>query len=98
LQVMQHLETVGLERLDNIPTIIFIDPQDELVSKTGIQKMIQKAGMKNWKIIEINKKRSRFPHHLIIDPGSTGDEQWEKIVKSIKCHLFDCMHPIELNG
>jgi alpha-beta hydrolase superfamily lysophospholipase len=98
LHAMQHLETIGLERLDNIPTIIFIDPQDELVSKTGIQKMIQKAGMKNWEIIEINKKRSQFPHHLIIDPVSTGDEQWGKIVKSIKCHLFDCMNPIELNG
>jgi alpha-beta hydrolase superfamily lysophospholipase len=85
---IKNLQKVGLAGLDNIPTLIFIDPQDELVSKNGIWQMMQKAGLKNWEIIEIHKKDSQYPHHLIIDEVSVGKEQWQKIAKRLQEHLW----------
>ena len=86
LRSIKNLEHEGLAGLDSIPTLIFIDPQDELVSEIGIWKMLQKANLKNWEIVEVNKKG--FPHHLIIDELSVGKEQWHIIAQKMLNHLL----------
>jgi esterase/lipase len=90
LHSIKNLAAEGLTGLDTIPTLIFTDPQDELVSQTGIWTMVQQAALKHWQISEIHKTQA--PHHLIIDEESVGKEQWKKIVKNIQYHLFPREH------
>jgi alpha-beta hydrolase superfamily lysophospholipase len=67
----------------NMPTIVFIDKKDELVSYSGLQNMIRDQNLDQWKIIPVQKDKTGAQvkmHHLIIDPASVGEQMWRKIV------------------
>ena len=85
---MHHMRNRGLKGFDHIPTIVFINARDELVSKPGIQQMIQQAHLKNWHLIEVQKKPSKIPNHIIIDEQAVGKEAWQRIVATMTHHLL----------
>ncbi len=82
----------------DIPTHIFLDPKDELVSLRGVEKYIAQRHLKNWGISAIVKSGSPadfrgIPHHLIIDEESLGTEAWGTMQKKILKHFDGSRYP-----
>lgn len=68
----------------NRPTLVIMDPQDELVSYQGIKEIVEQRKLDQWKFLEVHNRQSTLKgkfHHLIIDQESLGKEQWEKLVE-----------------
>ena len=89
-EAVEHLE----ENLDpkkiNIPTIVFIDKQDELISFSGLNTMIMEQELDRWKLHPVKKDPTateREMHHLIIDGASVGKQTWKEIEASTIKHL-----------
>jgi len=77
------------ERL-NIPTVVFIDKQDELVSFNRLKKFIVRLQLDRWEMVRVRKNilKSVFKYnHLIIDEQSAGEAEWEKIRRAINDFL-----------
>ncbi|RYY46428.1 MAG: alpha/beta fold hydrolase [Chitinophagaceae bacterium] len=74
----------------NRPTLVLMDPADELVSLRKLQKQVQRFGLSRYKLVLLNKRRglSGNYHHLILDEASMGRENWEKAKKEITAFLF----------
>ncbi len=85
----ESLDEISLSSL-NIPTMIFVDPDDELVSLKKINKRINKQRLDNWKTKSINNSGSTLKktyHHLVVDKASMGSHQWEIVKKNIIDHF-----------
>ena len=66
----------------NIPTLVFIDPKDELISVSKLQKSILNFNLSNWNIITVSNTGAEITpkyHHLIIDNKSVSTETWNFI-------------------
>jgi len=61
----------------NIPSVVFIDPQDELISYYGLKRLVETERLDQWKFHLIYKNpgiKGRL-RHLIIDEPSVGKER-----------------------
>jgi esterase/lipase len=75
----------------NVPTLIFIDEKDEIVSFYRLQRMVQDENLDQWQFYIVQKQSSRKPariHHLIIDEPSTGEAVWRKMMEAMVNHLY----------
>ena len=85
----------------NVPTIVFIDKSDELLSFSALQEMVRNQNLDQWKIHPVKKDRRVTEitmHHIIIDQASVGHKMWQEMADSTIRHLIGkpaaCM-PIE---
>jgi alpha-beta hydrolase superfamily lysophospholipase len=88
-EAAEHFEQ-SLDPQINVPTIIFIDKQDELISASGLKAMIQKQKLNRWKLHPVKKDRTATEiemHHLIIDEASVGEQMWKEIVNTTITHF-----------
>ena len=75
----------------NIPTLVFIDEQDEIISFSGLQQMIRIQNFDQWRIHPVTKDKTTHAvkmHHLIIDEASVGHNMWQKMVEATIAHLL----------
>jgi alpha-beta hydrolase superfamily lysophospholipase len=75
----------------NVPTLVFIDPKDEIVSYRRLQQMVQDENLDQWQFYIVQKQSSQKPakvHHLIIDEPSTGENVWKDMMQAMVNHLF----------
>jgi esterase/lipase len=89
-EMYAHLEN-NLNPKINIPTVVFIDKQDELISFSGLQNMVQDQNLDQWKIHPVKKDKTATKikmHHLIIDEASVGNNMWHEIVGVTITHLL----------
>jgi alpha-beta hydrolase superfamily lysophospholipase len=89
-EMYAHLEN-SLNPKINIPAVVFIDKQDELISFSGLQKMIQDQNLDQWKIHPVKKDKTATKikmHHLIIDEASVGKNMWQEIVDLTITHFL----------
>lgn len=73
----------------NVPTLLLMDRQDEVVSFQRIERLVAHAGLTNWQIKTVTKGPGatlRY-HHLLIDAASVGRERWETIAAMLADHL-----------
>ncbi len=83
------LKDINLTSL-NIPTLIFVDPDDELVSLKKINKRIKNQRIDLWQTKSISNKGSTLKktyHHLVVDKPSMGPHQWNLVRKNIIKHF-----------
>jgi esterase/lipase len=74
----------------NVPTLVFIDKYDEMVSYKKLNKFVTDLALTNWKIRRIRKKTFHFPtpvHHLITDAESVGQEEWIAVKADLLEHI-----------
>ena len=74
----------------NIPTLVFIDPQDALVSLRQVRRLTEAYALDAWHVIPVTTNRGRLPgtyHHLITEPDTLGEAQWQDVVAAMKAHL-----------
>jgi esterase/lipase len=87
---IEHFNKNMAQKL-NVPTAIFIDKQDELVSYRRLQRIIKNRGLHHWKLHPVKryiKGAKEKMHHLIIDESSIGKEAWNEMRGNIIHHLL----------
>lgn len=76
----------------NIPTLIFIDEQDEFIPMNQLKKLVAEKKWDQWRIYRVEKDQSardeRFYHH-IIDASSTGEAVWREMMNALMNHLLN---------
>ncbi|TKK70149.1 alpha/beta hydrolase [Ilyomonas limi] len=75
----------------NIPTLIFIDPKDELISYKKLVKFSRIFQLTNHEIIALDsnlKKRNAHYHHLVVSEGTMGKQNWEMVTQKMIAFLF----------
>ena len=76
----------------NIPTLVIIDPEDEVVSLSGLQQIKESRALTNWRFFPVSNARSTLPgkqHHLVIDEIAVGSEEWARITQAVLEHLSE---------
>lgn len=65
----------------NVPTLLFMNPRDELVSDNGLRDFINHSGLSRWQYVEVQKSGGAGAtlDHLIIGPHSLGEETWQQV-------------------
>ncbi len=74
----------------NIPTLVFIDPKDELVSYEGLRALLKQHELDRWRVFRVEKDMTTAAtriHHLIIDPASVGQSTWRGMMERMHRHL-----------
>lgn len=75
----------------NKPTLVFIDPKDELISHKKLVQMVQQFQLSNYQIIALDSsmkdRKSKF-HHLILSEASMGVQNWQMVTSQMKSFLF----------
>ncbi|MBL6989596.1 MAG: alpha/beta hydrolase [Bacteriovoracaceae bacterium] len=71
----------------NIPTIVYAEKNDELVSYNALSSFIHSNNFTNWKLTLV--KSSNVFRHLIIDQKSLGSTQWSKFERDIDQMLIN---------
>lgn len=75
----------------NIPTLILVDPKDELISYKRLLQQVRKFGLTNYQVVVLDhqlKGRREPYHHLVIDAQTMGDKNWELAAGELKKFLF----------
>lgn len=74
----------GRYRNANLPTLVFVRRDDELVSLQGLRSLVRRDDLTDWTISAIPGPGIRgFPHHLIIDEASLGAADWNWMTSTI---------------
>ena len=86
-----HFENHQNPKRINIPTVVFIDAEDELVSDNRLNEIVREQKLDRWKIHPVKKDDTATRvkmHHLIIDAASVGGRMWQEIVDITIMHLL----------
>ena len=75
----------------NVPTLIFIDRQDEFIPLQKLKELVEKQGWKQWQFYIVEKDKSARDdsfYHNIIDASATGESVWQDMMKAALNHLM----------
>lgn len=74
-----------------IPTLIFIDPKDELISYRKLVQCTNKLQFSNYQLValddDLTHRNTRY-HHLIIDEETMGRKNWDMATKKMEEFFF----------
>ena len=80
-----------VNRRINVPTLIFIDEEDEFIPVRAFKELINEKKLDQWKLYIVEKEATANQdtfHHHIIDETSTGKAVWKEMMESaITCLL-----------
>lgn len=74
----------------NVPTLLLIDPRDELVSLHQMQRWVQRLHLTQWRFSLVTKTGHRPDlrfHHLLLDADCVGPAMWQMMLAQIQDHL-----------
>ena len=86
-----HFEDHLYPKKINIPAVVFIDAEDELVSYDSLQEMIQDHHLDQWQIYAVKKDETATEvdmHHPILDAAAVGKHMWQEMVQVTTTHLL----------
>jgi len=89
-ETLDHFESRIGPRL-NIPTLVVMDPGDELVSFDGLKRLAEEHHLNQWRFLPLHPKRSLLKgmlRHIVIDEASIGRRAWAEIRKEMITHLL----------
>ena len=88
----------GLEQFEehmndriNVPTLIFIDEEDEFIPVRAFTELIDEKKLDHWKLYIVEKEATADQdtfHHHIIDESSTGKAVWQEMMKTTITYLL----------
>ncbi len=83
-------DSSSFRKLRSIPTLVLLNPEDELVSPSGTRAWIAGHDLQStWTIQEVHQRppERSFPAHLIIDEYSLGAAGWREMLLGIRSFL-----------
>ncbi len=92
--VFRNEKNIMKTRFDtlNIPTLLFIDPKDELISYKKLVHYARLFNLSNYQIITLDsnlKKRISKFHHLVVSEETMGKENWAMATAKMAAFLFE---------
>lgn len=88
---IEHLAATPMVR-SRLPTLVFLEPKDELVDPSAVRAMIDKKKLDHqWKIVEVTTDGTTLAHtyhHLITDKEAVGPTQWRRMTDAMDAFLF----------
>lgn len=75
----------------NVPTLIFMEQEDEFVSFENLQKFVSDNGFDRWDLVRVAKDNTAdaaIARHMIINEQSVGAAAWADMVRTIKAHFM----------
>lgn len=89
LDSREHWLVGDKQSIFKTPTLLFVDPRDELVSDKGLMLWVEQAPP--WRLVRLPQAESEIHpayHHLIIDERSLGKDTWQQVQAQIRQHFF----------
>ena len=89
-EALYHFEDSAGSKL-NVPTLVFIDEQDEFIPLWGLKKQVEEKSLDQWKFYIVQKEENVGAgafHHHIIDASSTGKMVWQDMMAATTRHLL----------
>jgi hypothetical protein len=89
LETLTRLTGRSWAALD-IPTLVVIDPGDELVSFRGVEAVVRRRGLRRWRFHTVRKDPGvprRVPRHLLIEERWVGLRAWAGIRAAVNAHV-----------
>jgi len=89
-EAIEHFKKNMAAKL-NVPTLIFIDTRDELVSHRRLKRIIKNGELHQWRLHPLKKSKTGAKgkmHHLIVDESSIGKDAWNEMRGRIIHHLL----------
>ena len=87
---LQQFEKHVTRRI-NVPTLIFIDEEDEFIPVRALKDLKAEKKLDQWKLYIVKKEapanQDTFHHH-IIDESSTGKAVWKEMMETTIAHLL----------
>ncbi len=77
-------------RTSNIPSLVIAHPNDELVSATRIKELIADYKLDQWSLLHVSSTQHLLRllyHHIITDPDTLGQKEWERVTCAIRNHF-----------
>ena len=74
-----------------VPSLIIMDPGDELISYRKIKALRKEYGWPHCSLLTLNpslRGRSTYFHHCLLDAGSMGADNWALTTREIDTFLF----------
>ena len=71
---------------NNVPTLVFISPRDELIAQGKLKRLIKKFALLNWTVKAVSNEGARIRpvyNHLTIDEECLGKESWELVRRAM---------------
>jgi alpha-beta hydrolase superfamily lysophospholipase len=90
LEAVRNFEANLGPRL-NVPTLIFMDQEDEFVSFENLQEFVSHNGFDRWDLVRVAKDNAAdaaIARHMIINEQSVGAAAWAGMVRAIKAHFM----------
>ena len=75
----------------NVPTLVFVDKEDEFVSFEQLQEFIHDNGFDRWEIAAVTKDNATdtaVAHHMILNERSLGMGMWNEVAHRIRAHFM----------
>ncbi|MCE5281185.1 MAG: lysophospholipase [Deltaproteobacteria bacterium] len=74
----------------NVPTVVFLDREDEFISYDDLVQMIAADHLDRWRVVDVQKdppEAALYAHHLLIDETVVGRVMWSKMQAALLSHL-----------
>ncbi len=88
-RIMKELRESALRGVD-LPTLVFLNPEDELVNHRRLIQWIDESRLSRWRVAFVRDLRPSISpsyHHLMIDQASMGAEAWTELATGIRDFL-----------
>lgn len=74
----------------DLPTLVFVDPADELVSAVGLTALIAAKGWRRWRVEPVYKTPPALGqyHHLLTGPEAVGAATWTRMARLTAEHFM----------
>lgn len=89
-ELQEQLEATAF-KWSNVPTLVLIDPDDEFVSFSGIERITREHSLTEWRMLLLSTEDSRLEqkrHHLIVDEPAMGTAEWSRVKEAIQKHFM----------
>jgi esterase/lipase len=76
----------------NFPTLVFMDPKDELISYKSLKTLLQQSRLSHWQLVPLRSNltgRKVSYHHLILDRQTMGRANWDMVTGTMEKFLFE---------
>lgn len=90
VEIYQHFKNKKMDKLINIPAILVIDPDDELISAQKIEENFVNKSNGQWSLYKMPNEGAEYhnkAHHLFLDSVTMGQQSWKKFTLKLNDFL-----------